>query len=60
MFDTIQAFVLDDDGATAIEYALIASIISLAVVAAIPRIAQGIEDDFQSVVDAFEAANTGT
>lgn len=51
----MRKFVKRQDGSTAIEYGLLAGIISIAIVAAVDAIGQGsLMDYFQSVSDGFE------
>ena len=49
----MKAFARDESGATAIEYALIATIISIVIVAAVTSIGTQIKAMFQSVVAGF-------
>lgn len=44
----LQAFFLDDDGATAIEYALIAVMISLAIIVGATSLGQALQPAFQT------------
>ena len=46
-------FWANDNGATSIEYALIASIISIAIVGALLQIGPLVEDNFRQAADAF-------
>ena len=46
----MTAFVLDEHGSTAVEYALIAAIISIVIVAALSVIGSHIKTMFQSIV----------
>lgn len=45
----IKRFLVDLSGATAIEYALIASIISISILSAVQGIGDHLETDFQTV-----------
>ncbi|MDQ8699327.1 Flp family type IVb pilin [Hyphomicrobium sp. LHD-15] len=47
-------FCADDRGTTAIEYALIAGIISIAIVGALHQIAPAIEGNFTTAADALD------
>jgi pilus assembly protein Flp/PilA len=47
-------FIRDDSGATAIEYALIASGIAIAIVAAVMGLGTALQGKYQSVSDAFK------
>ncbi len=46
-------FLRNEDGATAIEYGMIAAFICLAIVGVLPLIGDNISDRFQAVMDAF-------
>lgn len=50
-------FAEDEAGATAIEYALIAGIVSIAIVAGLTGVRSALQTAFTSVVTGFEAAN---
>lgn len=54
----IQAYALDKDGATAIEYGLIAGGISLAIVAAVFAFGDDLEAMFNTIGDAMDNAAT--
>ena len=45
----LLAFIIDESGATAIEYALIASAMALALVAAMPALGRVIKDKFSDI-----------
>lgn len=49
----LKQFILDDCGTTAIEYCLIASIVSIAIVAGAMTIGLALRGDFSSVAAAF-------
>lgn len=49
----IRDFLNDDSGATAIEYALIAGIVSIAIVAALMGVREQLNETFASVADSF-------
>lgn len=51
----LQSFIRDENGATTIEYALIAVIASIAVTSGVIAISQGLTDIFTDVRDAFDA-----
>jgi len=55
----IQAFLKDDSGTTAIEYGLIAGLISVAIFAAIVGLGDSVETAFASVNDDLAAAIGG-
>ncbi len=46
-------FMREDNGATAIEYALIAALIAMAIVATLPLVGGSLRGAFQTVSDAF-------
>lgn len=50
----LQKFLRDESGATAIEYALIATLMSIALIASIKGIAGHLQDDFEGVADGFQ------
>lgn len=52
----IQGYVMSDDGATAIEYGLIAGGISLAIVAAVFAFGDDLQTVFSTIGDAMSAA----
>ena len=49
MADRIKMFLADESGATAIEYALIAALIALGIVASLNGITSGIKNTFSEV-----------
>ena len=51
-----NCFVRDKNGATAIEYGLIASIMAIALLAGFPRISQGVEASVDIIAGAFSQA----
>jgi pilus assembly protein Flp/PilA len=53
----LAKFAKEESGATAIEYALIASIISLAIIAGLTGVRTSVKTSFSSVVTGFEQAN---
>lgn len=50
----LRKFYADDRGTTAIEYALIGSLLSLAIVAALSSVGPAIEANFATAADAFD------
>ncbi len=52
----IQRFINDEAGVTAIEYALIASLIAVVIIAAVTATGKGVCDTFNSVVTALGGA----
>lgn len=55
----IKSFVASEDGATAIEYGLIAALISVAIVAILGTIGTDLTDIFTTVSDELQGAQTG-
>lgn len=53
MLKMIKSFVRDETGGTAIEYALIATGLSIAIVAGVVAIGTTLASGFQSVADGF-------
>lgn len=53
MRDGFRTFLLDDGAATAIEYAMIAAFIFLAIVAAVPLLGRAVSDKFDFVAKSF-------
>jgi pilus assembly protein Flp/PilA len=56
MFKSMKNFVHDDSGATAIEYALIAALISVVLVAAMGTLSTGIKDAFTNISNTLQTA----
>jgi len=56
MFDTIKTFVRDESGATAIEYGLIAALVSVAAVVALQGLGTSLQNMFTSVSTTLNAA----
>jgi len=54
----IMEFLNDEEGATAIEYALIAALIAVAAITVMGLVGDGIESTFQNVVNALTGAGT--
>jgi len=52
----IKGFLLDENGATAVEYALIAAIISVSIVASMKMISNTLNADFNSVASGLQSA----
>ncbi len=55
MREKVQAFLASEGGATAIEYALIASIVSISIVVSLTSASTSLQAMFKSVHDAFTA-----
>lgn len=59
MIDTIKTFLTDESGATAIEYGLIAALVSVAAIAALGSLGNSLGTMFNSVADELSGAVTG-
>jgi len=57
MQNLIKNFVNDESGATAIEYGLIAALIAVAMIAGATQLGESIDDKFQDVATALDAAD---
>ena len=57
MQNLVTRFIKDESGATAIEYGLIAALISVALIAGASALGNGINNKFTDVSDALDAAN---
>lgn len=61
MMNTIKSFLQDDSGATAIEYGLIAALVSVAAIAALTSMGNSLRDVFGLVSNELsDAATTAT
>ncbi|WP_422366647.1 Flp family type IVb pilin [Pelagibius sp.] len=61
MMNTIKSFLQDDSGATAIEYGLIAALVSVAAIAALTSMGNSLRDVFGLVSNELsDAADTAT
>lgn len=58
MFETIKSFLSDESGATAIEYGLIAALVSVAAIAALQSLGGSLEAIFGVVSDELSNAAT--
>lgn len=56
MFDLLKKFTKDESGATAIEYGLIAALISVGIIAGASAIGGNISDRFDTIGDALKDA----
>lgn len=56
MFETIKSFLSDESGATAIEYGLIAALVSVAAIAALQSLGGSLESIFNVVSTELEDA----
>lgn len=59
MFQTIRAFACDESGATAIEYGLIAALVSVAAIGALTAMGQSLSTMFNTVSSAMSGAVNG-
>jgi pilus assembly protein Flp/PilA len=59
MFAKMIAFMNDEDGATAIEYGLIAALVSVAAIGALTAMGNSLSTMFNTVSSALSAANGG-
>jgi len=55
--DLVRNFFRDEDGATAIEYALIAGIVSICIVAGLTEISTTLQGTFSSITSSLATAN---
>lgn len=53
----IQAYCRKEDGATALEYGLLAALIAVVIIAAVTSLGQSTSDTFTTVADSLDAAN---
>lgn len=53
LYSGIQRFIRDEEGVTAIEYALIASLIAVVIIAAVRLVGQDVNNTFQAVANAM-------
>jgi pilus assembly protein Flp/PilA len=51
MLNSLKKFLKNEDGATAIEYGLIAALIGVAIIAAVGTVGDGLEATFESVAE---------
>ncbi len=59
MFKVIRAFANDESGATAIEYGLIAALVSVAAIGALTAMGQSLSTMFNTVSSALSGATAG-
>ena len=57
MTATLSRFVRDESGATAIEYGLIAALISVVIIASLQLVGTSLQSTFTSVNSALQGAN---
>ncbi|MDX1423158.1 MAG: Flp family type IVb pilin [Kiloniellales bacterium] len=59
MIDIFFRFIEDEDGATAIEYGLIAALVSVAAIGALTAMGENLTTMFESVSSALSSAQNG-
>ena len=59
MNNLVTRFVKDESGATAIEYGLIAALISVAIIATLQLVGDDLAATFQGISDDLQEANAG-
>ncbi len=59
MFKVIRAFAYDESGATAIEYGLIAALVSVAAIGALTAMGSSLSTMFNTVSSALSGATAG-
>ena len=59
MLSTLARFLTDDSGATAIEYGLIAALVSVAAIAALTALGTNLSNLFDTVSSAVTTASSG-
>ena len=60
MQNLVTRFIKDESGATAIEYGLIAALISVALIAGAKAIGDGLDDKFTAISSAVDGAELNT
>ena len=58
MYRTLPRFIADEQGAAAIEYALVASLVSVALIATLILVGASLSDQVASVVEAIQTAGS--
>ena len=56
----LKALFKDESGATAIEYALIAALLAIGIIAAVTSLRNELNDTFTAVTNNLQAGNTNT
>ncbi|MEO3433467.1 Flp family type IVb pilin [Inquilinus sp. CAU 1745] len=59
MFSVVRRFIRNESGATAIEYGLIAALVSVAAIFALTAMGGSLEGMFQTVCESLEGAMAG-
>ena len=54
--EALKQFIRDEEGVTAIEYALIAALMAVAIIASFGTITSAISEGFQTIADAISGA----
>lgn len=60
MFKSVRRFIKNDSGATAIEYGLIAALISIAAIGAMTAMGESLDTMFNNVATTLENTPTGS
>ncbi|MCR6643949.1 MAG: Flp family type IVb pilin [Terricaulis sp.] len=58
MLVSLKKFIANEDGATAIEYGLIAALVGVAIIAGVGALGDSLDTTFQNVSDELTANNT--
>ena len=58
--DLFKRFILEEEGVTAIEYALIAALIAVVIIGTLTTLGTTISEKFQEIADAISGAGTGS
>jgi pilus assembly protein Flp/PilA len=53
LYSGLQRFIREEEGVTAIEYALIAALIAVVIIAAVRLVGQDVNNTFQSIANAL-------
>lgn len=53
LYSGVQRFIRDEEGVTAIEYALIASLIAVVIIVAVRTVGQDVNNSFQAIANAL-------
>ncbi len=59
LMETVRAFIKREDGASAIEYALIAGLIAVAIIVGAETLGTGISDLFEDIADRLGGVSAG-
>lgn len=58
LWNKMQQFLRDEEGVTAIEYALIAALIAVVIIAAVTLVGTEVEDTFYTIATALQGAGS--